>query len=252
MKAFKSLFQCCIPKDVDNRHNLDTDDESKRKSKSNNNNIDMIGQYTIDIDVEEQIVKNYEGDLDAPQANVKGSYSEQDDFDRVLFEERLIRDDEKEHIKFTKNGLIEFCESQMNLDEFELLYNQNKLLLHIRKKGSVLNQDFSMAKGVYTLAKNKFKSEVSIEFIAKMMYNPEQRIEWDTSLKVLKRLEEGEDAYVIRSWMHSPIFMVAEREVIDKRIEIFKDGVYYNISTSTPADVKIFYLLYSTSRKRKM
>jgi hypothetical protein len=68
------------------------------------------------------------------------------------------------------------------------------------------------------------------------------RMKWDSSMKVLKKLEGTDDAYVIRSWMHSPMPMVSEREVIDKRAEIHNDGVYYNISTSVPEDVTIIFI----------
>ena len=35
--------------------------------------------------------------------------------------------------------------------------------------------------------------------------------------------------------------MVAEREIVDKRIEIYNEGVYYNISTSVPDDVIVLF-----------
>jgi hypothetical protein len=136
--------------------------------------------------------------------------------------------------------LIKFIQNLITLDDFELLYNQNNLVLHFRKSGSQLTKDLFLAKGMYTMAKTNLKKEITIEYLANILYNPEQRMKWDSSLKVLKKLEDGEEAYVVRSWMHSPMFMVAEREVIDKRVELYQDGVFYCISTSCPDDVKIF------------
>ncbi len=69
------------------------------------------------------------------------------------------------------------------------------------------------------------------------MYIPEQRLTWDKSLKLFKRLEGNDTAYVIRSWMLSPVVIISEREVIDKRFDFFYEGIYYNISTSVPEKV---------------
>lgn len=101
----------------------------------------------------------------------------------------------------------------------------------------MLNKELFLGKSIFTLARSEFKKPITLEYLAKMIYDPEERLKWDTSMKVLKKLEEGDEAYVIRSWMHSPIFMVAEREVVDKRVEFYHDGAYYNISTSAPQDV---------------
>ncbi len=73
-----------------------------------------------------------------------------------------------------------------------------------------MTKDLFLAKGIYTLSKKDLKEGVTIQFLAKMMYNTEMRLKWDTSLKVLNKLEGGEENYIIRSWMHSPMFMVAE------------------------------------------
>ena len=105
-----------------------------------------------------------------------------------------------------------------------------------------MNKDMSLAKGIFTLPKSDLREEVTMEYMVKLMYEPEPRLKWDTALKVLAKLEDGQEAYVVRSWMHSPMFMVAEREVIDKRAEFYHDGTFYCISTSVPEDVKLNYL----------
>ena len=134
-------------------------------------------------------------------------------------------------------SLLEFIDSIMKLEDYDLLYNQNRLLLHYRKNGSVLSKDLFLAKSIFTLPKNQLKRAINIEEIARLLYNPECRLKWDKGLKQLVKLEGGEESYVIRSWMHSPMFMVSEREVIDKRIEFYHEGNYYCVSTSVPDDV---------------
>lgn len=159
------------------------------------------------------------------------------ELDRPLIEDRLIREDEKGLITYTKRGLTQFIKELSNYPDYDLLYNQKGLVLHCRKIGTPLNNKIYLGKAVYTISKTSFKEGATIELMARLMYNIEDRMKWDTSLKVLKKLEGGDDAYVIRSWMHSPMFLVAEREVVDKRFEFYFDGVYYNISTSVNEDV---------------
>ena len=138
---------------------------------------------------------------------------------------------------------MEFIESQLNKDDYELLYNQNNLLLHFNKSGSILAKEFSLVKGRFVIPKKNLKEGVSLEDLVRLMYVPELRVKWDTSLKVLKKLEDWNENYVVRSWMHSPMFMVSEREVIDKRMEFYHQGVFYCVSTSVPEDVKYLNFL---------
>ena len=68
------------------------------------------------------------------------------------------------------------------------------------------------------------------------MYDPEIRMKYDLSLKEFKIYEKGENYNIFRVWMHSPIFFISERDVVDKRIEFIKDDVYYNLATSVNDD----------------
>jgi hypothetical protein len=125
----------------------------------------------------------------------------------------------------------------INLNDYDLIYNQKNLVLHCRKSGSVLSKEVGVCKSVYTVDKKLLKSNITPQLIAKFMYIPEQRLTWDKSLKLFKRLEGNDTAYVIRSWMLSPVVIISEREVIDKRFDFFYEGIYYNISTSVPEKV---------------
>ncbi len=112
------------------------------------------------------------------------------------------------------------------------------MVLYSLKSGSPFSKDFFLAKSVFTVAKDKLRQNLTIQEIGKILYNPESRLGWDKSLKVLKKLEEGEEAYVVRSWMHSPMFMVSERETVDKRVEFIYKNTYYCLSNSVPEQVK--------------
>ena len=133
----------------------------------------------------------------------------------------------------------------MNLDGYQLMYDKNGFVLYSHKSGSPFSKEFFLAKSVYTVTRNTLRQDLTLQEIAKTLYQPELRLAWDKALKVLRKLEEGEEAYVIRSWMHSPMFMMSERETVDKRVEYFHNGVFYCHSNSVPEDVEIFNLVYS-------
>jgi hypothetical protein len=52
------------------------------------------------------------------------------------------------------------------------------------------------------------------------------------NIKEYKIYESGENYAIFKFWMHSPIFFISEREVIDKRILFSQNGISYNLSTS--------------------
>jgi len=67
------------------------------------------------------------------------------------------------------------------------------------------------------------------------MYDPEKRLKWDKSVKNMKIIEgDYPNNYVLHTTMHSPVFFISERDVADKRIEFFYNGIYYNFSSSVP------------------
>ena len=68
------------------------------------------------------------------------------------------------------------------------------------------------------------------------MYDPEIRMKYDLTLKEFKVYEKGENYNIFKNWLHSPMFFIAERDLVNKRIEFIKEDVYYNIATSVNDD----------------
>lgn len=127
----------------------------------------------------------------------------------------------------------------IKLDDYETIHDKDNYSLQSRKTGSLLNKDLALCKGHYKLSKLLIEKEgVDLECIVNAIYNSTERLKWDKSLKSLEILEGDERSCIIRSVIHSPMPMVAERETIDKRSQFFHEGIHYNIATSVPEDVK--------------
>jgi len=156
-----------------------------------------------------------------------------DENDKLLIPENLIRDDEKDKITFTRNGIANFIANLAleNEGKWTPLYNKDNLVLHY-KTGSVFAEKFLLGKMHYSMSKAQFSKPLDYETITKIMYQPEHRTKYDTSLKELKIYEKGEHYFVFRAAFHKPIFFISEREVVDKRVSFKKDNVYYSIASS--------------------
>ena len=48
--------------------------------------------------------------------------------------------------------------------------------------------------------------------------------------------------------MKSPILIISERDIVDKRIEFTYDEIYYNFSTSVEKDVRFIFMIFKLVR----
>ncbi len=84
----------------------------------------------------------------------------------------------------------------------------------------------------YKVSKKEFTEGITLRFLRELIYVPELRLKWDEGFKEFVKLEGNDEVYAVKSWFKSPLFIVSERDVVDKRIEFFKDDVYYNFTSS--------------------
>jgi len=153
----------------------------------------------------------------------------------LLLPFKYIRDDEKDKIHFSQNGILEFINELINEtknSEWKKLYNKDNLVLEY-KNGSILSKEFILGKTYYVMPKSLFKNqELSYEFLAKMMYDPEIRKSYDSSFKEYSIHEISDNYSVFRIHLPSPFFLVSERDFVDKRVWFIADNCYYNLATS--------------------
>jgi len=143
----------------------------------------------------------------------------------------------------------------MNLDDYlEIKTKEINLDIKVRKSGCELNNLIYVVIGIYKVAKKEFVEGITLEYMTNLIYNPDMRNKWDDGYKEFRKIEGDNDVYVIKSWMKSPMFIISERDIVEKRIEFIKENTYYNFASSLNDDVINYFLyiiIYSLFLKKK-
>jgi hypothetical protein len=153
----------------------------------------------------------------------------------ILNKSKIILDYERNKITFTKKGFVDFFKYCENLDNYKNYWNKDNLTIDIRLEGSPISDKFCLIKTKYIYYKNEFNENINIIDLIKFQYDVNLRKKWDTAFKNIEKIEGSDEAFIVSSWAKSPIFLISEREGIEKRF-IFKyeDNCYYVCSTSVP------------------
>ena len=160
------------------------------------------------------------------------------DFDEPLLskDSPLISDFEK-NIIFTKRNLIESFDKYWKLDKYKKIWDKDNLIIEINSEGTDINNKFHLIKVSCKQKKEIFKEKADIQTLFDFLYIPDLRLKWDKLLKNLEILDgKNESNYVISTLAKSPMFLISERDSIEKKF-IFKnnDGnIMYAISSSVP------------------
>ena len=157
-----------------------------------------------------------------------------------LIQERFILPEEKGKVTFTKEGIISFIKRMHSLSGYTIKFDQKGLKLSTLDS-SELNNEFMVVRCEFIKPKSDFGGKVqSVKQLADAMNVPEQRTKWDKNLKEFAVLETlGEGVSILKSVTTKQLGMIDEREIIDKRIEIFDsaENVFYQYSSSVPDEI---------------
>lgn len=140
---------------------------------------------------------------------------------------------------------MNFINKISNLEYSDIKVKDKNLKLQIRKTGSVFSNKFYLISSDYIQPKKEFNKGITRKFIIDLMYKVDLRRKWDDTYKSLEKLEGNDEVYVIKSVLKSPIFIISERDVIDKRIEFVNEDIYYNFSSSVDSDVSFILIFFS-------
>ena len=165
--------------------------------------------------------------------------------DDIEYDELLLSNDsplicsyEINKIKFSKKGLIDLFNELIELDEWKNYWKKDNITIDIRDKGSPINKEFYLIKTVYTLKKSELKYNKSIEFFIKLIYGNKIRPIWDSLLKNLEIIDgKMYKNYIINTWAKSPIFLISERDSVEKRFIFKNNDITYIFSTSVPSNI---------------
>ncbi len=213
-------------KKIDNSFNSENENENNNKNRSKNIKSENDSIENISIDKKE-IFNETTG----------FNINENIDIDELLIsnDSPLICPYEKKAIKFTKRGLMNLFDELIKLDGWKNYWNKDNCIIDIRDKGSPINSEFYLIKTLYVIQKTELKYNKSIDNILKFIYGTEIRIKWDTSLKSLE-LIDGEELknFVVDTWAKSPIYLVSERDGVEKRFVFKYDNIIYSFGTPVP------------------
>ena len=133
--------------------------------------------------------------------------------------------------------MIEIFDKFWSLDKYKKIWDKDNLIIEIRSEGTHINNEFNLIKVSYRQIKSSLKENVNIQTLIDFIYIPSLRTKWDKLLKNLELIDgNNESNYVISSIAKSPVFIMSERESIEKRF-IFKNkegNTYYVMSSSVP------------------
>ena len=151
-----------------------------------------------------------------------------------LFPTNIIRPEEKNKIKFTKDELVDYITNLQNL-VFPVIYDDNSTIKISKRNFTELSEKVPLIR--IELKKNKmfFTQIPSIQQMVRAITNPEQRKKWDKNIneyKIMGKIKR--ESEIVKTITNKQLSVISEKEFYDKRVGIFKDNVYYLFSSSIP------------------
>ena len=218
----------------------ETNFESKMND-SNNNNINNFNK--------EKENNNNENNNFKPDVKVKMPYEEilKDYLDEKIdgtevFDKKWYSNLEKDKIIYSKRSIIAMINSAFDdkNEEYKEIYNKEPLVIAIKSTGSFLSDQFQVIRSVYTVNKNIYPPNTTIRMITKYLIYIKERSSWDTQLKLYKVIEGSEEGNevkcLVQNWTKSPMFLVSERDIVEKRYDFYHEGKFLSFASSVNDD----------------
>ena len=211
-------------------------EEEEENTKTNESLISIIcrccfGSTKKDIEI---VSDDKETDRETILKNSKMQFEDDDS----LFPINMIRPEEKNNFKFTKDGLIEFIKNLQNL-VFSVICEENKVKIS-KRNFTDINENLPLYRFEITRNKLYFTNVPTILQMVDAIRNPNSRKKWDNNIKEYKIVSTIKidslkiDSEVIRTLTNKQLSVIAEKEFYEKRVGIYDDNVYYLFSSSIP------------------
>ena len=159
-----------------------------------------------------------------------------------IFDKKWYSDIEKDKIIYSKRTIIALINEafdEKNKD-YKEIYNKPPLFISIKSNGSFITDQYQVTKNIYIINKNDLPKNTSIKMLSKYLLNIKERNSWDPQIKAYEIIEgsEGkiETKCILHNWMKSPMFLVSERDIVEKRYDFFYDGKFQTFESSVNDD----------------
>ena len=206
--------------------------EEKRRSETEESFVQKIFSCCIERNDGEFELVGEETDIINTLGNSKMVFEN----DLSLFPTNLIRQEEKNKIKFTKDELIEYIHNLQNL-VFPVIYEDSSTKLS-KRNYTELNEKIPLIRIEIIKHKIYFTEVPSIQQMAQAITNPEMRKKWDKNIKEYKIIGKiKKDSEIIKAITNKQLSVIPEKEFYDKRVGFFKDNIYYLFSSSVPDSI---------------
>jgi hypothetical protein len=150
---------------------------------------------------------------------------------------KYIRSDEKNKIKYTKQGILDFINYLTNL-EYSTKYESDGYKISIRDS-SELSKDTLLIRYSAIINKNLFlKGTPNVIEMLDAIKNPENNTKWNIYNKefiILKRINENAD--IVKKITVKQINIIPEKEYYNKRIFFYNEGIAYYFTSSIPDNI---------------
>lgn len=154
----------------------------------------------------------------------------------LILPEEYIDKKEHSHIKFTKEGFLDFI-SQLQTDNYNQIFDSNEINISM-KESSLINQNNNLYRIKLRKSKKFFIIENGLEKIMNAMSSPDERKTWDKNIKDYNIIEKiNEKAEIIKIISNKLFSIIGERVFIDKRIKFWDEGVGYCFTSSLPDEI---------------
>lgn len=107
------------------------------------------------------------------------------------------------------------------------------MILSERKEGSFLTKSIPLTRMSFKIPRSDFPANTTVEMIASYTHGTANRKKWDKGVKEYKIIEGDDFNGILYTWMNSPIKLISERDLIEKKADFFIDGDFYSFSSST-------------------
>lgn len=109
--------------------------------------------------------------------------------------------------------------------------------LESNDKGTIFTSKVPLIRFSYSFPKTDLKEGTTPEIIGRYMTDEVDRPKWDDGFNQYKLVEKYGESKLLYSWNKSPIFLISERDTLDKNIDFMHEGQFFSFSTSVNDDL---------------